>query len=117
MSTFSGNLKGVRKLELKSSKISALKSGKTTDTIWTHFREGSSEYGDVYYYCLTASNINESEPEDLSSVRIPIEHTDAIRRIDANADPYLYLSNSTSDFSRKNRVWRFLGLTICLMKG
>lgn len=40
-------------------------------TIWTHFREGSSEYDDIYKYCYT-KQLDESKPELFTEFSVPL---------------------------------------------
>ncbi|WP_312650500.1 hypothetical protein [Aminipila sp.] len=101
-----GKLLKKRDLIFTSSKISKKTASKASDTIWTHFREGSSEFDDVYKYCYELKMLDETKKENLLSYSIPAELKTAISAIDSSVDPYIYLSNSTVDENRKNRVWR-----------
>lgn len=103
--SFNGNLKEIRPLKFDSGKITKVVGASGDSTIWVHFREGSSEYDDIYKYCYTARQLDESQPESFAAFMLPVELENALKRMGA-IEPYMYLSNSTNDVSVKNRVWR-----------
>lgn len=103
--SFKGNLNEEKPLVFHSGAVKKLAGSSKDSTIWVHFREGSSEYDDIYKYCYTAKQIDESKPEDFSSFLLPAELDNALRRKGVT-EPYAYLSSSVSTATVKNRVWR-----------
>lgn len=103
--SFKGNLKEERALEFHSGNISKVLRTSRDSTIWVHFREGSSEYDDIYKYCYTAKQLDESQAETFTNYVIPPELMAALKRKNV-AEPYAYLSSSVTEATSKNRIWR-----------
>ncbi len=103
--TFKGNLKEERPLKFSTGKVKSIAGASKDSTIWVHFREGSSEFDDVYKYCLTAKQLDESAAEKLSDYKLPKKLTSAVKRLGI-ADVHAYLSSSVSSPTPKNRIWR-----------
>lgn len=103
--SFKGNLREERALEFQSEKIKKVARVSKDSTIWVHFREGSSEFDDIYKYCYTAKKMDESKPESFAAFSIPTELEAALKRKKVT-DIYAYLSHSVSASTTKNRIWR-----------
>ncbi len=103
--SFKGNLKEVRALDFHSGEIKKVEGVSKDSTIWVHFREGSSEFDDIYKYCYTAKKIDESKSESFTPSLIPAELIAALKRKKI-IDIYAYLSHSVSSSTVKNRIWR-----------
>lgn len=103
--SFKGNLKEKRALNFYSGKIKKVAGVSENSTIWVHFREGSSEFDDIYKYCYAAKQMDESKAESFAKFPIPIELEAALKRKKIT-DYYAYLSHSVSAASVKNRTWR-----------
>lgn len=103
--SFKGNLKEERALDFHSGGIKKIAGASKDSTIWVHFREGSSEFDDIYKYCYTAKQMDESKPESFAAFSIPAELEAALKRKKI-ADIYEYLSSSVSESTAKNRIWR-----------
>ncbi|MBD5510081.1 MAG: hypothetical protein HDR08_02325 [Lachnospiraceae bacterium] len=103
--SFKGNLKEEKTLTFHSDVVKKLAGSSKDSTIWVHFREGSSEYDDIYKYCYTAKQLDESKPETFSEFLLPTELKNALKR-KGIVEPYAYLSNSVSISTAKNRIWR-----------
>ena len=103
--SFKENLKERRPLEFYSDTIKKVAGSSKDSTIWVHFREGSSEYDDIYKYCHTAKQLDGSKPEDFTEFPLPIELKDALERMNIT-NPYVYLSSSVDTPNVKNKIWR-----------
>lgn len=103
--SFKGKLKEERPLKFKKSRITRVYGASSDSTLWVHFREGSSEFDDIYKYCYEAKQLDESVPESFTGYRIPQDLKDALKRKSVG-DEYIYLSNSTYSVDAKNRIWR-----------
>ena len=102
---FKSNLEEKRPLEFHSKSIKKVDGISKDSTIWTHFREGSSEYDDIYKYCYTVKQLDESKPELFTEFSVPLELKEALKRKKIK-NPHTYLSNSVAVPTTKNRVWR-----------
>ena len=102
---FKSNLEEKRPLEFHSKSIKKVDGISKDSTIWTHFREGSSEYDDIYKYCYTVKQLDESKSELFTEFSVPLELEEALKRKKIK-NPYTYLSNSVAVPTTKNRVWR-----------
>ena len=78
--SFKGNLKEERALEFCTGGIKKVAGASKDSTIWVHFREGSSEFDDIYKYCYTAKQMDESKKESFASFTIPNELDAALKR-------------------------------------
>ena len=103
--SFKGNLEEKRTLKFHSGKVKKVASTSRDSTLWVHFREGSSEYDDVYKYCYTARQLDETKRENFARYKIPPELKAALIR-KGITEPYMFLSNSVNDSKAKNRTWR-----------
>lgn len=84
--------------------VAPVSSGNVT-TLWAHMREGMSHPDAFYRYCQGVK-ITTVLGENLDGIRLPAELIRAVHRIDANADPYKYLSNTPGD-TVSDKAWRF----------
>lgn len=108
---FHGKLQCVRDISLPSCNIIArdTNTSSTTgsvSTLWAHMREGMSHPDAFYRFCQGVKVITAID-ENLSNIEIPSELIEAIRRIDHNADPYKYLSNTPGD-TISDKAWRYV---------
>lgn len=108
---FHGKLQCVRDISLPSCNIIArdTNTSSTTgsvSTLWAHMREGMSHPDAFYRFCQGVKIITAID-ENLSNIEIPSELIEAIRRIDHNADPYKYLSNTPGD-TISDKAWRYV---------
>lgn len=62
---------------------------------------------DAFYRFCQGVKIITAIDENLSNIEIPSELIEAIRRIDHNADPYKYLSNTPGD-TISDKAWRYV---------
>ncbi len=79
-------------------------SANRVTTLWAHVREGMSHPDAFFRFCQSVK-ITSSSGETLSTSIFPRQLTDAVRRIDSNADIFKYLSNTSSD-SILDKAWR-----------
>lgn len=106
---FNGKIKCVRNKNLgtciqsNGANGSASNASRVT-TLWAHFREGMSHPDALYKYCKSVKIIT-SAGENLDEYKIPEELKQAVKRINASADVYQYLSN-TSPNSISDKSWR-----------
>ena len=70
-------------------------AGKVT-TLWAHVREGMSHPDAFFRFCQSVKIVS-STGESLRDDIFPSQIVDAVRRIDANADIFKYLSSTSSD--------------------
>ena len=106
---FHGKLQCVRDISLPSCRTITRTTTTTTtgsvSTLWAHMREGMSHPDAFFRFCQGVKVVT-ATGEDLSAIRLPNELIAAIRRIDANADPYKYLSNTPGD-TISDKAWRY----------
>lgn len=107
---FSKKLTCIRDIDLSKSKVhrsvGAKKVSGQISTIWAHVREGMSHPDAFFRYCQGVKVIS-SLGEDKSKYILPKEITDAVKRIDSTADPWMYLSNTPGD-SMSDKAWRYV---------
>lgn len=108
---FYGKLTCVRDIVLPECRVisrteSALSTTGSASTLWAHMREGMSHPDAFYRYCQAVKIIT-ATGENLDSVSIPTELENAVRRINANADIYKYLSNTPGD-TISDKAWRYV---------
>lgn len=106
---FHGKLQCVRDISLPNCRAIARTAAATTtgsvSTLWAHMREGMSHPDAFFRFCQGVKVVTATE-EDLSGISLPSELTAAISRIDGNADPYKYLSNTPGD-TISDKAWRY----------
>lgn len=106
---FHGKLQCVRDISLPNCRAITRTTTATTtgsvSTLWAHMREGMSHPDAFFRFCQGVKVVT-ATGEDLSGIRLPSELTAAIQRIDANADPYKYLSNTPGDMI-SDKAWRY----------
>lgn len=73
-------------------------------TLWAHVREGMSHPDALFRFCQAVKL--ETAFDHNVSYGIPIELINAVSEIDNNADPFNYLSSTTSENSILERAWR-----------
>lgn len=106
---FHGKLQCVRDIALPNCRAITRTATATTtgsvSTLWAHMREGMSHPDAFFRFCQGAKVVT-ATGEDLSGIRLPSGLTAAISRIDGNADPYKYLSNTPGD-TISDKAWRY----------
>jgi len=106
---FHGKLQCVRDISLPACRsITRTATATTTgsvSTLWAHMREGMSHPDAFFRFCQGVKVVT-ATGEDLSNIRLPSELIAAVGRIDANADPYKYLSNTPGD-TISDKAWRY----------
>lgn len=106
---FHGKLQCVRDISLPNCRtITRTTTAATTgnvSTLWAHMREGMSHPDAFFRFCQGVKVIT-ATGEDLAGINLPSELVAAIRRIDGNADPYKYLSNTPGD-TISDKAWRY----------
>ena len=106
---FHGKLQCVRDISLPNCRtITRTTTAATTgnvSTLWAHMREGMSHPDAFFRFCQSVKVIT-ATGEDLAGINLPSELVAAIRRIDGNADPYKYLSNTPGD-TISDKAWRY----------
>lgn len=108
---FYGKLTCVRDIVLPSCRTiartePALTTTGSASTLWAHMREGMSHPDAFYRYCQAVKIIT-ATGDNLESVTIPVELTNAVHRINANADVFKYLSNTPGD-TLSDKAWRYV---------
>lgn len=107
---FQGKLNCVRDISLPSCRrIGSATAASTTasvSTLWAHMREGMS-HPDAFFRFCQAVKIVTATGEDLGKISIPAKLSDAVKRIDPDADVYKYLSN-TSGNTVSDMAWRYV---------
>lgn len=106
---FHGKLQCVRDISLPNCRVitrtaTAATTGNVS-TLWAHMREGMSHPDAFFRFCQGVKIIT-ATGEDLAGINLPPELVAAIRRIDGNADPYKYLSNTPGD-TISDKAWRY----------
>lgn len=106
---FHGKLQCVRDIALPNCRAITRTATATTtgsvSTLWAHMREGMSHPDAFFRFCQGVKVVT-ATGEDLSGIRLPSGLTAAISRIDGNADPYKYLSNTPGD-TISDKAWRY----------
>lgn len=106
---FHGKLQCVRDISLPNcrtiTRTTETTSTGTVSTLWAHMREGMSHPDAFFRFCQGVKVIT-ATGEDLARFILPDELIEAIRRIDGNADPYKYLSNTPGD-TISDKAWRY----------
>lgn len=106
---FHGKLQCVRDISLPNCRTITRTATTTAtgnvSTLWAHMREGMSHPDAFFRFCQGVKVIT-ATGEDLAGIRLPSELIAAIRRIDNNADPYKYLSNTPGD-TISDKAWRY----------
>lgn len=106
---FQGRLHCIRPISLPDCRtITRAATTATTgkvSTLWAHMREGMSHPDAFFRFCQGVKVVT-ALGEDLSSIHLPQELIQAVRRIDATADVYKYLSNTPGD-TISDKAWRY----------
>lgn len=107
---FHGKLQCVRDICLPACRTitrtaTATATTGSVSTLWAHMREGMSHPDAFFRFCQGVKVVS-AMGEDLSSIELPAEIVAAVKRIDGNADPYKYLSNTPGD-SISDKAWRY----------
>jgi len=106
---FHGKLQCVRDISLPNCRTIARTSTATTtgsvSTLWAHMREGMSHPDAFFRFCQGVKVVT-ATGEDLTNIHLPNELVAAIKRIDANAEPYKYLSNTPGN-TISDKAWRY----------
>ena len=107
---FHGKLQCVRDISLPNCRtITRTTTAATTgnvSTLWAHMREGDEVILDAFFRFCQSVKVITATGEDLGGINLPSELVAAIRRIDGNADPYKYLSNTPGD-TISDKAWRY----------
>lgn len=107
---FSGRLNCVRDIALpdcikiKSGKKISAKGGVTT--LWAHIREGMSHPDAFFRFCQSIKIVTTGSCA-ASFPKLPKKLIAAIKSLAPDADPYLYLSNTTGE-TVSDKAWRHL---------
>lgn len=83
-------------------------------TLWAHVREGMSHPDALFRFCQSVKMVS-SSGENLITGIFPQQLIDAVRRIDANADIFQFLSNTASD-GILDMAWRKLWFSFYFWK-
>lgn len=107
---FHGKLQCVRDICLPACRTitrtaTATATTGSVSTLWAHMREGMSHPDAFFRFCQGVKVVS-AMGEDLSSIELPTEIVAAVKRIDGDADPYKYLSNTLGD-SISDKAWRY----------
>ena len=105
---FHNKIHCVREISLpncRSIARTAAVGSSSVSTLWAHMREGMSHPDAFFRFCQGVKVIS-ALGEDLSGINLPNELIQAVRRIDSNADPYKYLSNTPGD-TISDKAWRY----------
>ena len=107
---FNQKLTCVRDIDLSKTAIYRLSNKKNISgkisTIWAHVREGMS-YPDAFFRYCQAVKIISSVGEDKSKYVFPKEIVEAVKKLDPNIEPCMYLSNTSGD-SMSDKAWRYV---------
>lgn len=107
---FQGKLHCVREISLsKCLNVRTAMSVSTmgsVSTLWAHMREGMSHPDAFFRFCQAVKVVTATD-ENLDGINIPVKLSEAVKRIDSNADVYKYLSNTPGD-TVLDKAWRYV---------
>ncbi|MDO4803263.1 MAG: hypothetical protein Q4A32_00390 [Lachnospiraceae bacterium] len=107
---FLGKIECVRDIDLSKTTVPRKAGGKKISgqisTVWAHVREGMSHPDAFFRYCQAVKVVS-SVGERRTDYKLPNEPIEAVKCIDSDADPILYLSNTVGD-ALKDKTWRYV---------
>lgn len=107
---FHNKLKCVRDINLsackKIIKVGQQATTSSVSTLWAHMREGMSHPDAFYRYCQAVKVVT-SIGENLDNIKIPVCLKNAVNSLNAGADIFKYLSNTSGD-TISDKAWRYV---------